>query len=414
MSERIGLSVLSMFLFAFYISCSNPVSVKKDPISVTIRYYANSVDVGSTTQLSGVVLYSDSTKDSNVTWSSSNTTLAEISSTGIVHGIAKGKFTITAKSAVNPTISASFNMSVEIPVSWVPKAPMINSRDAVSLCVLNGKIYAIGGSSALGAIGKIEEYDTATDTWKEKSVNIGLHRTVAAVTVGSKIYILTDSSSSIMMLTAYDPATDSLYPKSAISSGIFWFGMGTANGKIYVIGGASGSSNFSNTSYSSGEITATSSASFISNSTFEYDTSDDTWREKAPIPVARSHIAIASMNGKIFAIGGHDANLIYSRVDVFDPALNTWSEVSPLPSWRWGSTAITLNGCIFVIGGVNSGTYVSNSIFEYDPVGDSWSTRTPLSVVRLNLGACPLNTAMFIGGGWNAQGYLSSTLKGAL
>jgi N-acetylneuraminic acid mutarotase len=412
---RTGLSILSVSLLTFYINCSNPVSSNKDPdpVSVTIWYHTNSVDVDSTTQLTGVVLYSDSTKDSNVTWSSSNTEIAEISSTGKVLGIAKGKFTITVKSAVNPAISSSFNMSVEMPISWISKASMINSRDGVTLCVLNGKIYAIGGTSSLGAIGNIEEYDPVTDKWKEKSVNIGSHSNVTAVTLGSKIYILRDSSSSNMSFSAYDPITDSLYPKSALSSSIFWFGICAANDKIYVIGGASGSSKYSRTNYGTGSITATATASVYLNSTFEYDTSNDTWREKATIPVARSHIALASLNGKIYAIGGHNANYIYSRVDVFDPELNTWSDVTFLPLYRWGATSTILNGHIFVIGGIATNTYVSNSIFEYDPEGDSWSMRTPLSDVRLNLGACALDSAIFIAGGWNAQGYLSTTLGGS-
>jgi N-acetylneuraminic acid mutarotase len=416
MHNRIGLSFLGFLLIALFNDCSNPVTAptapKKNPISITIWYYRTSVDVDSTTQLTGVVLYSDSTKDSNVIWSSSNTAIAEISSAGKVHGITKGKFTITAKSALDSAISWSINMSVETPISWVSKASMINSREKVSLCALNGKIYAIGGSSSLGNIGKIEEYDASTDTWKEKSVNIGTHSTVAAVTVGNKIYILRDSIFSTMSLSAYDPVTDSLYPKSAFTSRIFWFGIGEANGKIYVIGGATGSSHFS-THFGSDGFYATASADFYSNSTFEYDTSADTWREKAPIPLARAHLAIASVNGKIYAIGGQDNNYYYSRVHVFDPGQNTWSEIKYLPFARWNASAVAINNHIFVVGGDGNGGYVSNLIIEYDPLSDSWSTRTPFSNSRLNFGTCALDTSIFITGGYDGQGYLSSTLEGS-
>jgi N-acetylneuraminic acid mutarotase len=413
MSKQIYLSILSFFVIVLFDTCSNPVSAnKKNPVSVTIWYYKTSVDVDSTTPLTGVVHYSDSTKDSNVIWSTSNPAIAEISSLGKVHGIAKGNFAITAKAVANPAISATFNMSVETTIAWVAKASMINRREKASLCVVQGKVYAIGGSSSLGATGKIEEYDPATDSWKEKAATIGSHTTVAAVTLGNKIYILKDSTNSTMSLTAYDPVTESLVPKAPLSRNIFWFGACAANGKMYVIGGASGSSNFSRTDYGSGEITATTSASSYSNSTYEYDTLQDSWQEKTAMPLAISHLSLASMNGKIFAVGGHDGEYIYSSVYVFDIAQNSWSKVKPLPLYRWGVTAVALNGHLIALGGVNVNNYVSPMIFDYDPAEDSWSTRTPLSAARLQFGACALDASIFIAGGWNGQGYLSSTLKG--
>jgi N-acetylneuraminic acid mutarotase len=370
------------------------------------------VDVGDTTQLTGIVLYSDKTIDSNVFWYSSNSAIAEISSSGIIRGIAKGKFTVTAKSVTNPSLACSFTMSVETPLSWATKAPMNSTREGVSLCVLKGKMYAIGGSSSSGAIGKIEEYDEATDAWREKSVDIDSLGAVAAVACGNYIYIVGKPKSSSIGLTAYDPATDSLYRKSGFQSGSFWFGVGSANGKVYVVGGAIGSSKFSQTTSGTGEITATATASSFSSATYEYDTSKDTWTQKASLPIARSHVAITSFKGEIYAMGGQDGDFFYSRVDVFNPEFNDWYEANPMPLTRWGAAAVTLNGHIYVIGGVMRNTYVSNSLFEYDPPTNFWSMRTPFSDIRLNFGAGALGTAIFIAGGWNDQGYLASTLKG--
>jgi N-acetylneuraminic acid mutarotase len=413
MAKKNYVPLFSVSLLAFFVSCLNPASAdKKKATSIEIWYNTVSVDVGDTTQLTGVVLYSDKTIDSNVIWHSSNSAIAEVSSSGIVRGVSKGKCTVTAKSVTDPSLACSFTMSVETPLPWAAKAPMNNGREGVSLCVLKGKIYAIGGSSSSGAIGKIEEYDTATDAWREKSVNIDSLGAVAAVACGNYIYIVGKPKSSSIGLTAYDPATDSLYRKSGFQSGSFWFGVGSANGKIYIIGGAFGSSKLSRTSDDTGGITATATATSFSDATYEYDTVKDTWTQKASLPIARSHVAITSLKGEIYAMGGQNGDFFYSRVDVFNPEFNDWYEANPMPSTRWGAAAVTLNDHIFVIGGVMRNTYVSNSLFEYDPPANFWSMRTPFSDIRLHLGAGALGTAIFIAGGWNDQGYLASTLKG--
>lgn len=61
------------------------------------------ISVGATTQLS----ISSSTGDTNVTWSSNNSAIATISSTGLVTAISAGTATITANLISNPTVQAT-------------------------------------------------------------------------------------------------------------------------------------------------------------------------------------------------------------------------------------------------------------------------------------------------------------------
>jgi N-acetylneuraminic acid mutarotase len=53
---------------------------------------------------------------------------------------------------------------------WTAKADMPTPRSHLSTCVVNGKIYAIGGNPNRGGCGspasqKVEEYDPSTNTW---------------------------------------------------------------------------------------------------------------------------------------------------------------------------------------------------------------------------------------------------------
>ena len=96
---------------------------------------------------------------------------------------------------------------------WVKKANMPTARDSLSISVVDGKIYAIGGflNGTVG-VGAVEEYDPATDTWTEKGkmpVPSGL---AAAGVVNGKIYYIggfINWNQSLNTVWIYDPVADS-------------------------------------------------------------------------------------------------------------------------------------------------------------------------------------------------------------
>ncbi|MFQ6041671.1 MAG: kelch repeat-containing protein, partial [Candidatus Poribacteria bacterium] len=51
---------------------------------------------------------------------------------------------------------------------WVRNTNMPTARWGLSTCVVNGKIYAIGGCGPEAPVNAVEEYDPATDTWRWK------------------------------------------------------------------------------------------------------------------------------------------------------------------------------------------------------------------------------------------------------
>src|SRR4030042_4750905 len=60
--------------------------------------------------------------------------------------------------------------------SWMPRAPMHEARAGLGVAAVNGKIYAIGGSTrqgswpyAGGIVATNEEYNPATNTWVFKT-----------------------------------------------------------------------------------------------------------------------------------------------------------------------------------------------------------------------------------------------------
>lgn len=106
-----------------------------------------------------------------------------------------------------------------------------------------------------------------------------------------------------------------------------------------------------------------------------YDPATDTWNPCAPLPEPRQNMAAAlGADGKIYVIGGLDSysNLEAKRsVFVYDPASDSWSEGPPLRTARQGHTAVaTQDGRIYAIGGTNAHTKFSPEMLVGGPPGE--------------------------------------------
>jgi hypothetical protein len=97
-----------------------------------------------------------------------------------------------------------------------------------------------------------------------------------------------------------------------------------------------------------------------------------------PIPV--SFAAASSWSGKLYVIGGFDsAGTALADVQIYDVASDSWSTGTSMPAARANAYAATVNGRIYVLGGttLNAATppwTASNLTYEYTP-GGTWSTK---------------------------------------
>ena len=94
-----------------------------------------------------------------------------------------------------------------------------STRAGVVTCVVNEKIYAIGGwSSQAPALGTVEEYDPATDTWTQKADMPTPRSFFTATAVGGKIYAIGGVAQNVgpvlPIVEEYNPATDTWTQKA--------------------------------------------------------------------------------------------------------------------------------------------------------------------------------------------------------
>jgi len=223
--------------------------------------------------------------------------------------------------------------------TWTMKADMPRGRARAANCVVDGKIYAIGGSPHGDAdFAFVEMYDPATDTWTRKADLPRARCFLSASAVNGKIYVIGGkiypSATMVATVEEYDPATDSWTRRTDMPTARGCHSASVVDGKIYVIGGATGAF---------GPVVSTVEV---------YDPATDTWTRKTDMPTARNFISTSVMNGRIYVIGGGNAwGPSLSTVEVYDPATDTWTIQGNTPTARAAHSASVVDGTIYVIGG---------------------------------------------------------------
>jgi N-acetylneuraminic acid mutarotase len=73
--------------------------------------------------------------------------------------------------------------------TWTKKAEMSTKRFGPAACVMDGKIYAISGAAGYDVLPIIEKYDQAANTWISLP-NMPIPRAASACVINSKIYYI--------------------------------------------------------------------------------------------------------------------------------------------------------------------------------------------------------------------------------
>jgi N-acetylneuraminic acid mutarotase len=262
--------------------------------------------------------------------------------------------------------------------SWAPKAPMPTARDGFAIGVVNGKIYAIGGSARSHPLGinttnVTEEYDPVTNTWTKKAPMPTAREKLAIAVVNDKIYAIGGYYEegefpplyyryTLATVECYDPITDTWSTLADMPTPRYGLAAGVVNGKIYAIGG-------------------NSNDSIELNVTEEYNPDTNAWVTKAPMPTSRDGLAAAVVNNRIYAIGGWSGGST-DVIEEYDPGINTWKMKNPMPTARFYFATGVINNKIYAVGGSPGGGGREDSNEEYDPETNSWLEKVPIPTAR--------------------------------
>uniref|UniRef100_A0A3B4VIJ4 Si:ch73-29c22.1 n=1 Tax=Seriola dumerili TaxID=41447 RepID=A0A3B4VIJ4_SERDU len=132
-------------------------------------------------------------------------------------------------------------------------------------------------------------------------------------------------------------------------------------------------------------------------SSVEYSPDTDSWStDVAPLSSPRSGVCLVAMDGYLFAIGGHDGITAMNTVE-YDPKMNMWSKQAAMLTRRTGAVAAVLGGHLYVIGG-NDGDMALRSE-RYSPVDGTWSICAHMLSPRENAGCTVYLGHIYVAGG---------------
>ena len=124
------------------------------------------------------------------------------------------------------------------------------------------------------------------------------------------------------------------------------------------------------------------------------------WAAMAPMPTARTNVMVASVGGKVYAIGGRLMSATYLKVvEEYDPATNTWTTKASMPTARSDAGVAVVNGLIYVMGGDTGGFSASSANEAYNPATNTWASKAAMTTGRRYLAAAAVNGKIYTLGG---------------
>jgi hypothetical protein len=273
--------------------------------------------------------------------------------------------------------------------SWTSKAPMKVARYGVGVAVVNGKIYAIGGSTLSGGegtwngpipytggtVGTNEEYDPETNTWKTKTPMPTPIQSFAIAAYKNKIYCMNGNLNEV-----YDSEADTWENKTPMPTPRGNIQANVVDGKIYLIGGE--------TNGTLNEV---------------YDPETDTWTTETPMPTASYSYSSAVVDKNIYII---DSNLN----QIYDTVTDMWSQGAPSPSGitygaAGATTGVNAPKLIYVLGEHSDISEGEPPYFVrvYDPEKDTWTFGADIPTHRYLFGVAVVNDMLYAIGGFTSS-----------
>nr|CAD7402247.1 unnamed protein product [Timema cristinae] len=126
-----------------------------------------------------------------------------------------------------------------------------------------------------------------------------------------------------------------------------------------------------------------------SECTFEsverFDTFRQEWCRASPMGIGRILPGVATLNGRIFVVGGEQESQILANGECFDPREDTWTKVASMVVPRCEFGLCALHGNLYAVGGW-VGEDIGGSIEKYDPNIDEWRLEGNLPEPRFSMG----------------------------
>ncbi|CAH1646093.1 unnamed protein product [Spodoptera littoralis] len=136
----------------------------------------------------------------------------------------------------------------------------------------------------------------------------------------------------------------------------------------------------------------------ILSSVLKFDLHKREWEELSPMGIARIQPGVATLGGRVYAVGGEQGSQILANGEVYDPQTDKWSNISPMKEARCEFGLTGWNGNLYAFGGW-VGSDMGSSVEVYDPVADEWTLVGRMPEPRFGMGVINFEGLIYIVGG---------------
>uniref|UniRef100_A0A8C9XMJ4 Kelch-like ECH-associated protein 1a n=1 Tax=Sander lucioperca TaxID=283035 RepID=A0A8C9XMJ4_SANLU len=211
---------------------------------------------------------------------------------------------------------------------WSQRASLNIPRNRVGVGVVDGCIYAVGGSQGSTHHNTVERWDPESNRWSLVCPMSVARLGAGVAACGGALYVVGGYDGQNRWNTAEKYQSDTntwhqLAPMSTIRSGL---GLVCVNSHLYAIGGYDGRSQLC--------------------SVERYNIARNQWEPRASMQYCRSAHGVTVHQGRIFVLGGFNQLGFLASVECYCPERNEWMCVTDMPIGRSGmGVAVTMEPC---------------------------------------------------------------------
>jgi N-acetylneuraminic acid mutarotase len=147
-----------------------------------------------------------------------------------------------------------------------------------------------------------------------------------------------------------------------------------------------------------------------------FDTATHVWTQLPDLPIGVHHPAVTAHDGNFYVAGGYapDDHSAVDNLWAFSPATNEWHLLAPLPDAKGAMGLVALEGALYAVGGAfqHLGGAVSDQLLRYDVALNAWEELAPMPTGREHLAVVTTGSKIYAIGG-RADGNEATKYGGA-
>uniref|UniRef100_T1J1M7 Kelch-like protein diablo n=1 Tax=Strigamia maritima TaxID=126957 RepID=T1J1M7_STRMM len=205
--------------------------------------------------------------------------------------------------------------------TWRRCSPMSIARNRVGVGVIDGMLYAVGGSAGTEHHNSVEKYDPDDDKWLSVKAMSTKRIGVGVAVVNRLLYAVGgfDGTNRLRSVECFHPENDEWTPVAPMITCRSGAGVVALDHFVYAVGGYDGVSQL--------------------RTVERYDTEKNEWQTVSEMNSPRSALGVAVLDGKLYALGGYDGTEFLATVEIYDPATDKWTMTTQMTSGRSGHAA---------------------------------------------------------------------------